>query len=224
MCPVTRVGPERVARLARAGEQVADDFHRMAHHVVEHAAALQLALPEPGHVRPAVLLGGAGQIRAPGERGAAGPDQMPPVLHLRREQLVLQISGVEPHALHERVHLLRFGHVAGQRLLAGEPPQRSARPRSIVLDDLLDVLDAGVVGAAQPEGVDFGIGHHRARSSGTASPRRCRAIARTRPPLPARLASGLHTPRTSASRTAVKACMWKRALNPLPTNPMRRAG
>ena len=28
----------------------------------------------------------------------------------------------------------------------------------------------------------------------------------------------------SASRTAVKACMWKRALNPLPTNPMRRGG
>src|SRR5207249_4367266 len=30
---------------------------------------------------------------------------------------------------------------------------------------------------------------------------------------------GLHTPRTSASRTAWKACRWNRALKPLPMNP-----
>src|SRR3989442_2930884 len=48
---------------------------RVTHHVVEDPAALELALPEPGHVGSAVLLRGPGEVRAAGERGAARPDE-----------------------------------------------------------------------------------------------------------------------------------------------------
>src|SRR5690606_10628602 len=49
---VDRNRRERRARLAGLGEQEADHLNRMAHHIVEHAAALLVALPEPRGVRP----------------------------------------------------------------------------------------------------------------------------------------------------------------------------
>src|SRR5262245_46316429 len=48
---------DRRARRPWRRQQVPDQHGRVAHHVVEHAATLQLAAPEPGSVRPAVLLG-----------------------------------------------------------------------------------------------------------------------------------------------------------------------
>ena len=78
-----------------------NDERRVAHHVVEHAAALQLAAPEPRHVRTAVLLGRAREIRTAGRRRAARPEQRRARLDLRREDLVLEIAVREPDALHE---------------------------------------------------------------------------------------------------------------------------
>ena len=75
---------------------------RVAHHVVEHAAALQLALPEPGHVRPAVLLGRARQVGPAGGRARRAPRcSSRPALDLRREDLVLQVAVSEPGPLHQ---------------------------------------------------------------------------------------------------------------------------
>ena len=69
-----------------------NDERRVAHHVVQHAAALQLAAPEPGHVRPAVLLRRAGEIRTAGRRRAARPEQLATRFDLRREHLILEIA------------------------------------------------------------------------------------------------------------------------------------
>src|SRR3954466_15547377 len=135
------------------------DERRMAHHVVEHAATLQLALPEPRHVRSAVLLGRAGQIWASRRRGAARPEQHATALHVWREDLVLEIAGREPDALHQLVDLLRFGDVAREWLLAGDAPE-IALAALHRLDDLLDVLDAGVIGPGEPDRIDVRVGNH----------------------------------------------------------------
>src|SRR5690606_7461237 len=50
-------GQPLAGRDARRGQQVAAGLHAVAHHVVEDAAALLVALPEPRTVRAAVLLG-----------------------------------------------------------------------------------------------------------------------------------------------------------------------
>src|SRR5204863_9132777 len=80
---------ERVARLR---EQVANDERGVAHHVVQHAAALELAAPEPRHMRPAVFLGGAREIRPSSCRGATRPCERASRFHVRREQLVLEVA------------------------------------------------------------------------------------------------------------------------------------
>ena len=67
----------RRQRLARLGQQVPHHERRVAHHVVEHAATLQPAAPEPRRVRPAVLLGGAREVRPAGEPGARAPRAAP---------------------------------------------------------------------------------------------------------------------------------------------------
>ena len=62
-----------LAPLAGRREQKSRHLDRVAHHVVQNTAALELAFPEPGHVRPAVLLGGAGdQLGVAGLEGADG--------------------------------------------------------------------------------------------------------------------------------------------------------
>src|SRR2546422_3236255 len=50
------------------GEQVAHDERRVAHHVVQDAAALEVAAPEPGLVGARVLLRGAREVGAAGDR------------------------------------------------------------------------------------------------------------------------------------------------------------
>ena len=79
-------------RLARPREQVPHEQRRVAHHVVEHTAALQIALPEPRRVRPAVLLGRAREIRTTRRRGAARPEERASRLDVRREELILEIA------------------------------------------------------------------------------------------------------------------------------------
>src|SRR5688572_12164795 len=136
-----------------------DDERRVAHHVVEDAAALQAALPEPRAVRPTVLLGGTGEVGPPGVRRAPGPDERLARLDLWREELVLEVSRGDTEAPNELDHLLRFGNVAGERLLAGDPFEL-ALPGLHRADDLLDVLDPRVVRPAEPDRVDRRVGDH----------------------------------------------------------------
>src|SRR5512142_2795087 len=127
-----------------------NDERRVAHHVVEHAAALELSAPEPRHVRTAVFFGGAREIWAAGGRGASCPNELSSRFDLRREQLVLEIARRESHALHQFAHALRLGDVARERLLARETDERALATLDRV-DDLLDVLDARVIGPGQPD-------------------------------------------------------------------------
>src|SRR5215207_5095468 len=94
------------------------DQRRVAHHVVEHSAALQLALPEPGHVRTAVLFRGAREVRAPRRGGATGPDQGPAGLDVWSKKLVLEIAVSKAHTLHQLEDMPCFRDVARERLLA----------------------------------------------------------------------------------------------------------
>ena len=55
--------------------------------------------------------------------------------------------------------MLRLRDVASERLLAGDAEQRSTAPLDRARD-LCDVLDAGEVGTAEPDGVDRGILDH----------------------------------------------------------------
>src|ERR1700691_6474748 len=61
---------------ARLGQQVPHYQDRMTHHVVQYPTALQLAHPEPRLMRPAVLLGGTSEIRAPSGGRAARPQNL----------------------------------------------------------------------------------------------------------------------------------------------------
>ncbi len=131
----------------------------MAHHVVQDAATLQFPLPEPGHVRSAVLLSCAGQVGPPGEPGASRPEQVAAVLHLGRKQLILEISGPEPRLLCQFGDLECLGHIARQRLLAGKPGEFAPAPRNGV-HDLFHVFDAGLIGPAEPDRIDGRVGHH----------------------------------------------------------------
>src|SRR4051812_40509753 len=90
----------------------------MTHHVVEDAATLKAALPEPRHVRPAVLLRRAREIWTSSESSAARPDQLAAAGDVGREKLILEISRIQTDALGQIGHLLRLGQIAGERLLA----------------------------------------------------------------------------------------------------------
>src|SRR5690606_8706015 len=131
----------------------------VAHHVIQHAAALQIASPEPGRMRTAVLLGGARQIRPAGETRSPSPDAAPTLLHVRREKLILEVSMLQAGPLDQPGDLERFGDRTGQWLLAGDASQGAPVALDGV-DQLLDVVDAGVIGAAEPDRLDAWIGDH----------------------------------------------------------------
>ena len=147
-------------RLARLGEEVPHDERRVAHHVVEHAAALQVSLPEPGHVRARMLLRGAREERPARRRSTARPQQLAARFHMRRKELVLEVARLQPDTLHEPRDLLCLGDVPRERLLAGDALERALAGLDRV-DDLLDVLDARLIRAAEPERVDARVGDHR---------------------------------------------------------------
>ena len=173
----------------------------MAHHVVQDAAALQVAAPEPGRMRATVFLRGAREIGPARRCGSTTPGQGMAGFHLRREHLVFQVAVGESRALNQGEDALRFRDRPCQRLLAGDAAERPFAALDGI-DDFLDVLDAPMVGSRQPERVDRGIGDHfanagnRAVLSPTSSLRACSAAAA------AFRAVGLQMPSTSASRTA----------------------
>ena len=110
----------RRQRLARFGEQVPHDERRMTHHVIEHAAALQLALPEPWAMGSAMLFGGARKIRTAGERCRTCPDNMFSACNIRREHLIFEISVQHTGLFYHLDHAASLGDVARQRLFAGD--------------------------------------------------------------------------------------------------------
>ena len=123
---------------------MANQQSRVTHHVVEYAAPLEVALPEPRPMRPTVLFGGTGEVRSPGERGAAGPEDGATVLDLRREDLILEVPVIECGSLHESGDVHRLRDIAGQRLLARDAHEP---PESVLhgVDDGLDILHPGKV-------------------------------------------------------------------------------
>ncbi len=152
--------PHRRERRAGLREQMPDDERRVAHHVVEHAAALQLAAPEPRHVRPAVLLGRAREIRTSRRRRAARPEQLAPRFDLRREDLVLEIAVRESRRA-SRARATRFASATFRASgFSQAMPASVPFPLSIACDDLLDVLDARVIRPGEPDRVDRRIGDH----------------------------------------------------------------
>ena len=151
--------PDRRSQRAGGGQQVPHYLDRVAGHVVQHPAALQVAAPEPRPVGAAVLLGGAGQVRPAGEGGAAMPQQLAPPGDGRREDLVLQVAVGEAGLGRERTHPLRLGDGAGKGLLAGHPTQRRSRTHGG--HHRFQVLDARVVRPAQPDRIDGRVGGHR---------------------------------------------------------------
>src|SRR5204862_498346 len=130
----------------------------VAHHVVEDAPALELPLPEPGHVGSAVLLRRPGEIGAARERGAARPDDGAALRHGRRERLVFEIAVGDPGLFCELEDPLRFRDVAAEWFLTRDPAELSLPARHGVRD-LLEVVDAGEVRTAHPERIDRGVGH-----------------------------------------------------------------
>src|SRR5688572_766936 len=134
---------------------MANDEGRMAHHVVEHATTLERSPPEPGRMRPAVLLRCTREIWAACRRRAASPNELVARLHLGSEELILQIARGDADALDQLHDLLRLGDVPRQRLLARDPLELPffLFDRG---DDLLDVLETRVVGPRQPDRIDGG--------------------------------------------------------------------
>ena len=128
-----------------------------------------------------------------------------PASDLRREDLVLEVAVVRFDARDEIATLVRLGDVARERLLAREALERSA-PALDRVDDLLDVLDARVIRAGEPDRVDRRIGDHvgdRLVGAAVADVE----LARERRGAVGVLAVGLQTPSTSASRMLANPCM-----------------
>jgi len=131
----------------------------MAHHIVEHAAALQRAAPEPRHVRTAVLFGGAGKIRPAGCRSAARPQQCMAGLYLRCKDLVLEVPECNAGGFERSSDLRGFGDGTCEWLLARDSAQ-CARAALERMHDLFEVLDARMVWTGDPERIDRRIRNH----------------------------------------------------------------
>ena len=144
MCAVMRTGFTDGERRAGLGEQVPDDERRVAHHVVEHAAALQSPCQNHGMCGPLCSSAARARYGRPVVAAPRAQSSSRPGFDLRREELVLEVAVLEPDALHQLGDLLRLGDVARERLLAGDAVQRPA-PALDRVDDLLDVLDARLV-------------------------------------------------------------------------------
>ena len=92
----------------------------MAEHVVQHAASLTHAVPEPGHVGSAVLLRCPGKVWTPGDRHGPPPDDLLPAHDGRLKHLILEIPVQHRHRLDQLDHAPRLAQVTGQRLFASD--------------------------------------------------------------------------------------------------------
>jgi hypothetical protein len=105
-----------------------------------------------------MLLSRTRQIRTPGKRSTSCPYQLLPARDLGREELIFQITSIEPDALRETRDSFCFSYIASERLLARETSQLGALANG--RDDFLDVCNSRVVRAAQPNRIDIGIRDH----------------------------------------------------------------
>ena len=137
---------------------MSNDLDRVTHHVIQHAASLQRRLPEPGHVRSAVLFGRACEIRTTGEGGASRPDQLLAAGYFRREKLILEISGIQAHTRRQLRDTSCFFDISRERLFARDTAQLSSVAECA--NNFFDVLDAGLIWSAKPDRVDCRIGDH----------------------------------------------------------------
>src|SRR5206468_12638607 len=136
-----------------------DQHYRVAHHVVQHAAALQRALPEPRLVRTTMFLGGAREVGTARECDASLPDDLAAGCDGRRKNLILEISMEQAGALNQFKNSLSFRDISSQRLLARQTLQRSPALFNGV-DDLFNIFNSSVIWAAKPDGINGRIGHH----------------------------------------------------------------
>src|SRR2546427_9943398 len=96
-----------------------NQHHRVAHHVIQDAAALQVAAPEPRLVRTTMFLGGPRQVRPAGEGNTSSPDDLASRRNRWREELIFEISVAEAYRFNQLEEPLRVSDISGERLLAG---------------------------------------------------------------------------------------------------------
>ena len=150
-----------IARRARRRQHEPGLLDRMAHHVVEDAAALQRAFPEPGHVRVRC----APRPRGPGRAGRPGPRPRAQTISLPRvdgrgEDLVFEVAVEKIRFPGQGQHLLGFLDVPAERLFAGDADElgRSRVRTAWAISSMTS--HPGEVRGADPEGVDGRIGGH----------------------------------------------------------------
>src|SRR6266516_1611467 len=93
---------------------------RMAHHIVQHAAALQIAAPEPLLVGAAVLFGGSRKIGTSRQRSTSIPDDLATDINRRREELIFEIPMAQVDASSQIQNPFRLGNVSGKGFLASQ--------------------------------------------------------------------------------------------------------
>jgi hypothetical protein len=101
----------------------------------------------------------ARQVGAARRRRATRPEQRVTRFDLWREHLILEVAVGDPDLFRQREDLLRLGDIAGEWFLAGDAFQLALAAIDGV-DDLLEVLDARLVGSRHPDCIDSGIGDH----------------------------------------------------------------
>src|SRR5213594_2737591 len=131
----------------------------MAHHVVQHAAALQCAPPEPWLVWSTVFLGRSSQVWATRKRHTSVPDDVTSDGNRGGKELILEVAMADPNAAHQFQDTIRFSDISRERLLTRQTVERSAALLDRA-DDLLNIFHARVIGTAEPYRLNSGIRHH----------------------------------------------------------------
>ena len=132
-------GSDGVAGLPWRSEHKSCLLDRVTHHVVENAAPLQLSFPEPGHMRPAVLLCRPGKIGPPCQRRSTCPDELLASLDSRLKDLILQVSIQQIGFLGEFKHSPGLTDIAAKRFFTGHA-EKLPFPCFQSMDDLFHVF------------------------------------------------------------------------------------
>ena len=93
---------------------------RMAHHVVQHATALQITAPKPWLVGAAVLFGRSRKIGTSRQRNTSIPDDLTTDINRRREELIFELPMAQADASNQIQNPFRLGNVSGKRFLASQ--------------------------------------------------------------------------------------------------------
>src|SRR5439155_860207 len=135
---------ERGIRRAGRGQKMPNQHDRVAHHVVQHAAALQVAAPKPRLVRTTMLLRGPRQIRSPGDGDASGPDDIAAGRNRWRKELIFEVSMAKADSVNTLDDPLRLTNISCERFLAGHAFKRTPTLFNR-RHDLFDIFDTRVI-------------------------------------------------------------------------------